>query len=98
METPTEERTASLQSTSRRIESGFTPCEIFHVNNPNETLFLSLFFILDGQQIWELEATVDKDKSQTVSTVNAIHVTFYQHDVELFTDLFLQLFASYLNI
>lgn len=33
-------------------------------------LFFSLFIpFIDGQQIWELEATVDKDKSQTVSTV-----------------------------
>lgn len=27
---------------------------------------LSLSFFLDGQQIWEMEATVDKDKSQPV--------------------------------
>lgn len=40
----------------------------------NQSLISVLFFALfipfiDGQQIWELEATVDKDKSQTVSTV-----------------------------
>lgn len=40
--------------------------------NLNHTLVSFLFIpFLDGQQIWELEATVDKDKSQTVSTVNA---------------------------
>lgn len=40
--------------------------------NFNQTLVSFLFIpFLDGQQIWELEATVDKDKSQTVSTVNA---------------------------
>lgn len=37
------------------------------------SIFVSLFILFqDGQQIWELEATVDKDKSQAVSTVIAI--------------------------
>lgn len=32
----------------------------------SKSVFLKIF--PDGQQIWEMEATVDKDKSQPVST------------------------------
>ncbi len=55
----------------KHLEKG-EDLQIYPTNQAHVLKFMVSFFVfdsfVDGQQIWEMEATVDKDKSQPVRT------------------------------